>query len=82
VSSYFRKSQIEAVVDFFSGIDKQEMVYVGDAPGDILACRKAGVPVVSVAWANTVAPVELIQLSPDQLFHTISDFSSWICSRI
>jgi len=78
-----RKAEgIEAVADLFCNIDKREIVYVGDAPGDILSCRKAGVPVVSVTWANTVAPAELIQLMPDQLFHTVSDFSSWISSKI
>ncbi|HEY5591224.1 MAG TPA: HAD hydrolase-like protein [Paludibacter sp.] len=38
-----RKSEgIMEVFNFFDDIDKNEMIYVGDAPGDIQACKKLG----------------------------------------
>ena len=73
---------IEAVLNFFNDIKKNEIIYVGDAPGDIKACKKAGISIAAVAWADTAEPERLIELMPDQLFYSISDFKAWISSKI
>jgi HAD superfamily hydrolase (TIGR01549 family) len=73
---------IQLVVDHFSELAKDEIVYVGDAPSDITASRKVGIPVVAAAWAETAEPTELKELKPDEIFFTIKEFASWINERI
>jgi len=83
VSSGPRKPEgIQHVIKAFEEIGKDEMIYVGDAPSDILACRAVGVPVVGAAWAATTESKKLEKLQPDQLFHNITEFSNWLNSSI
>ncbi len=49
-----------------------ETVYIGDAPGDISACREVGVPIFSAAWASTAKLEPLMNLNPDAIFQDIS----------
>src|SRR3954470_5003696 len=49
-----RKAEgIQLIIDNFIDIKKNEIIYVGDAPGDIIASRKVGVQVIAAAWAET-----------------------------
>lgn len=74
-----RKAEgIRVILDQWNDISKDEVIYVGDAPGDITASRKAGIAVVAAAWADTAEPEKLIPLQPDELFYTIADFSAWL----
>lgn len=74
-----RKAQaIEIVLDFFKPLKKEEVIYVGDAPSDILASRKAGIRVIAAAWAETAEPEKLKELAPDELFYTMKDFNDWL----
>lgn len=59
-----------------------EVVYVGDAPSDIIACRNAGVSIVSAAWASTAELVVLADLQPDALFRTVASFRDWLLARV
>ena len=78
-----RKAEgIQVVLNLLSDIKKEEIIYVGDAPGDILASRKAGIPVIAAAWADTAEPEKLKELNPDELFYNIRDFTNWISDRI
>jgi phosphoglycolate phosphatase-like HAD superfamily hydrolase len=72
---------IKSVLNAFSKIRKEEVIYVGDAPGDIAASRQVGVPVIAAAWAETAEPEKLIALNPDELFYTIADFTIWLCGK-
>lgn len=58
------------------------VVYVGDAPSDIIACRQAGVPVVSAAWASTAEPDVLRAMQPDALFESVESFRDWLFERL
>jgi Fic family protein len=49
----------------------EEIIYVGDSPGDILAGRKAGIPVVAVAWAERE---KLKALEPKAVFGELKEF--------
>jgi phosphoglycolate phosphatase-like HAD superfamily hydrolase len=69
-------------LDSLTGIQKEEVIYVGDAPSDIIACRKVGIPVVAAAWAETAEPQKLEELGPDEMFYTIRDFSVWLFDNI
>lgn len=78
-----RKAEgIQIVAGLLTGIKKEEIIYVGDAPGDITASRKAGVPVVAAAWADTAEPEKLTVLHPDELFYTITDLTNWLFTKI
>ncbi len=58
------------------------VLYVGDAPSDIVACRKAGVPIAAAAWASTADPTALAQLKPDALFESVELFRNWLLTRL
>lgn len=73
---------ILTVLDHFSDLSKEEIIYVGDSPGDIIASRKVGVPVIAAAWAETAEPGKLKSLQPDEIFYTIDDFAKWLYAGI
>lgn len=73
---------IQAILDVWSDIAKDEVIYVGDAPSDITACRKVGIPIVAAAWAETAEPELLIPMQPDELFYTVPDFAKWLEGQI
>lgn len=73
---------IQLVLDHFSELTKEEIIYVGDAPSDITASRKVGIPVIAAAWAETTEAEELKKLQPDEIFYAISDFAKWLNERI
>ncbi len=68
--------------EYAAGDRKKETIYVGDAPGDIVASRQAGIRVIFAAWAATAEPGQLKSLQPDQLVHTIKDIADWLFVRI
>ncbi len=74
-----RKAEgIEMILNEWNDLSKNEVVYVGDAPSDIIASRKAGIPVIAAAWAETAEPEKLVDLQPDELFYSVDDFAAWI----
>ncbi|WP_316735211.1 HAD family hydrolase [Pedobacter aquatilis] len=73
---------IKIVLEALSSLNKEEIIYVGDAPSDIEASRSVGISVIAAAWAETAEPEKLIPLKPDELFYTIEDFKGWLYSRI
>lgn len=78
-----RKTEgIHAVLAQWNGIKKEEVLYIGDAPGDIEASRNAGIPVIAAAWADTADAEKLERLQPDGIFHHIPDFANWLKNRI
>jgi len=78
-----RKAEgIQLILDQWNDIEKEEVIYVGDAPGDITASRKAGIAIVAAAWAETAETEKLKALQPDELFYSIPDFSTWLLNKI
>lgn len=78
-----RKAEgIQVILEQFKELQKEEIIYVGDAPSDIIASRKAGIPVIAAAWAATAEPERLKALQPDELFYTIPDCADWLYARI
>ncbi|HNP22751.1 MAG TPA: HAD family hydrolase [Panacibacter sp.] len=73
---------IEAVLQAFNGITKEEVIYVGDSPGDITASRQAGIAAIAVAWAKSAEPEKLAALNPDELFYSVEEFRDWLTKRI
>ena len=78
-----RKAQgMQLILNLFTDIKNDEVIYVGDTPGDIRASRKVGIPAIAAAWADTAEPEKLIALKPDEIFYTITDFTKWLYTRI
>lgn len=73
---------ISAIMMKFENIANDEVIYVGDAPSDITACREVGIPVIAAAWAETAEPEKLIALKPDELFYEFADFREWLKTKI
>ena len=73
---------IQMVIEGLTGIEKDEVIYVGDAPSDITASRKVGIPIVAAAWADTSEPEKLQEIQPDLLFYTIKEFNYWMLNNI
>jgi len=73
---------IKRILDTYIDIKPEEVIYVGDAPSDVDACRKVGIPIVAAAWAETAEPEKLIPLKPDYLFYTVHDFKNWLFKNI
>ena len=73
---------IRNMLQHWKDIDKDTVWYIGDAPGDILASRAAGIPVVAAAWADTADSKKLKALQPDVFFDNIPDFADWVLAAI
>jgi len=73
---------IKAILNKWDDLAKTEVIYIGDAPSDVTACREAGIPIVAAAWAETAEPEKLIALQPDELFYNISDFEKWLYENL
>lgn len=69
---------LRAVLTYYGDVEKSQILYVGDAPSDILACQQVGIAIAAAAWADTSNPQKLLELKPDALFYSISDFSDWL----
>lgn len=82
VSGQSKPQGIERVLRHFNDFQKDEFIYVGDAPSDITASRKVGIPVVSVAWAQLVDSEKLKELNPNEFFVNVKEFSDWLSERI
>lgn len=59
------------------GIQKEEAIYVGDAPSDITEANNAGIAVYSAAWASTAEPVLLEQMNPGRVFTRVEAFAAF-----
>ncbi len=54
------------------GLQREEVVYVGDEPRDVTACRKAGIKVVAVTWGFG-GKSGLASTPPDRLVDTADE---------
>ncbi len=69
--------RIEEVINEFS-LDRKEILYVGDAPSDVKACRDCAIKIAAAAWAPTANADELRGMRPDFLFSSVSAFSEFL----
>lgn len=73
---------IKAILNQWSELDKSEIIYIGDAPSDVTACREAGIPIVGAAWAETAEPEQLAAMHPDVMFNSVDDFAEWLMGNV
>jgi len=72
---------IQEIVNAF-GVEKGEVLYVGDSPGDIKESHNAGIHVAGAAWAETTDKEKLEKEKPDAIFDSVKDFAEWLYERI
>lgn len=58
------------------GVASQQAVYVGDAPSDVQAAHRAGVPVIAAAWASSADVRALKAREPEILLEDAADLES------
>lgn len=73
---------IKNILNRWDNLKKDEVIYVGDAPSDVTACREAGIPIVGAAWAETAEPEKLAAMKPDVMFNTVTEFSEWLLKHV
>ena len=69
VSVFGKDSKLRKVLRM-SGIDKKDVIYIGDELRDIQASKKIGISCGSVAWGVNDADA-LAALSPDEMFYEV-----------
>jgi phosphoglycolate phosphatase-like HAD superfamily hydrolase len=69
--------RIEEVIGEFSLV-REEVLYVGDSPGDIKAARDCDIKIAAAAWAPTAHVDELKSMYPDFLFTSIRQFFAFL----
>ncbi|MCX6138193.1 MAG: HAD-IA family hydrolase [Ignavibacteriales bacterium] len=62
-------------------IQPEQTLMVGDAVGDIVAARDAGVPVASVLW-DSYGKEEVLKMDSDFVFQSVDEFAEWIFQNI
>lgn len=73
---------INLILNSWPSIEKNEVIYVGDSPGDITESHEAGINAVAAAWAETAKPDELKDAQPDEIFYVVEDFAKWVYAKI
>jgi phosphoglycolate phosphatase-like HAD superfamily hydrolase len=69
--------RIEETIEEFS-LDREEILYVGDAPSDVKACRDCRIKIAAAAWAPTANAGELEEMQPDFIFTSVADFFEFL----
>ncbi len=60
------------------GLAPYEVLYVGDTPSDIIACKQVGIPIASAAWAESADLVRLSEMNPGLVFLSIPDLAKYV----
>ncbi len=75
-----KKENIEDLLRKYS-VSKEEFCYIGDALGDIEACRRAGVECCSAAWQEACDPVMLEKYNPGRVFCSVGKLQEYLIRR-
>jgi len=77
-----KAERIQEVLGHWSDLQKDEVWYIGDAPSDITACKKVGIPIAAAAWAETADAAQLTPLQPDEIFYSVAELAAWVKQHI
>ena len=61
-----------------TGLNKEEILYIGDAVSDATACKAAGVTCLSAAWASSARIEELEKVNPGLVFRAVDDMKKYL----
>lgn len=73
---------INLILDSWPSVQKEEVIYVGDSPGDTKESHEAGIAAVAAAWAETAKPDKQKEQKPDEMFYSVKDFAEWLEGKI
>ena len=59
-------------------VPSHQVIYVGDAVGDVQAAHEAAVLAVAAAWSPTAVADELHALDPHAIFTDVAAFRAWL----
>ncbi len=62
-------------------LEKEKVLMIGDAPGDIKASREAGIKVASVLW-DSLTKEKVLKLGSDFVFYTVEELKNFISENI
>ena len=65
-----------------TGLQKDEILYIGDALSDITACKAAGITCLSAAWASSARINELEKNNPGLVFYSVESMKDYLKSVI
>ena len=65
-----------------TGLQKDEIFYVGDALSDVAACKAAGVTCLAAAWASSARVEELEKNNPGLVFRSVAAMKEYIASEL
>jgi phosphoglycolate phosphatase-like HAD superfamily hydrolase len=63
-------------------LDREEVLYVGDAPSDVKACQNCRIRIAAAAWAPTASIRELEEMHPDFVFTSVADFFDFLRRKL
>jgi len=63
-------------------LQPEEAVYIGDTAGDIAGSRKAGVQILSAAWAESADIAELEKNNLGSVFYSVEEMASFLDSLL
>jgi len=58
-------------------LDREKILMIGDAPGDIKASREAGVKIASVVW-DSYSKDKVLKSGSDYLFHSVKELREFL----
>jgi phosphoglycolate phosphatase-like HAD superfamily hydrolase len=59
-------------------LHRKEILYVGDAPNDVKACRGCNIKIAAAAWRRLRARQKFEQIRPEFLFSSVPAFSDFL----
>lgn len=62
-------------------VKPEESIYIGDAPSDIVAARKAGVLAFGATWAEGTNAEQVAEMQPDQMFKSVSELRHFFSEK-
>lgn len=73
------KPSPEGIIKFINefGLDKKEIIMIGDAPSDIEAAKEAGVEIASVIW-DSYSSEKVIAMNPENCFSTVKELREFL----
>ncbi len=73
------KPSPEGIIKFINefGLDKKEVIMIGDAPSDIKAAHDAGVEIASVIW-DSYSSEKVKAMNPENCFSTVKELREFL----
>lgn len=65
-----------------TGLNNDEILYIGDAVSDATACQAAGVTCLSAAWASSARVEELEKINPGLVFRSVDAIKNYLAEKL